>query len=209
MSETDDHIRQDWVRFLDLKTTLFSDLNIFKWKENLKWRNEFHSGHEASSYWLLKGGLKPLTHLLWYLTDMYCYAVAAETIAKEYEDKGDEGMMGFWRYRVRNYHIYDFIPRYFSFLDHAAHFVASLTEWKLVKGKPQFEKRHTMYYLTFRPILCESLHSSDKIGCLTQDDRKIMYEFLRSMDIEPKDPGLNKIARNYRQDTYPSYFSWN
>ena len=204
MSDKDD-IKKNWVRLLELRETFFPDLSIFKWNPKLKWRKEFNGMDEALPYWILAAGFNGLKYLFSYLIDMYCFAAAAETVAKEYEDGGDTGMMGFWRYSVRNYHFYDFIPRYFSFLDHAAYFVASLSEWKLVHGT-NLEKKGTMYYGTFRPILSKSLHSPEKIGCLTQQDRKILFAFLRAMDIEPKDPELNKIARGYRQDTTHLFF---
>ncbi|MFH1116906.1 MAG: hypothetical protein V1792_23565 [Pseudomonadota bacterium] len=196
--------KQDWLRFLELKQQVFSGLGILKWRENLKWRDEFESEdfqalRDCVCCEILKSGLGGLNHLFLYLADMYCYAAAAEAIAREYEQQSNIKMTDFWRYRIRNYHFSDLAPRYVSLLDHAAYFVASLTKGELVKGTP-LEKKGTMYYGTFRPILCESLHSSHKIGYLTQDDRKIMYDFLRSMDIEPKNPGLNKIVRNYRQD---------
>jgi hypothetical protein len=144
----------------------------------------------------LRGGITGLTNLFLYLVDMYCYASAGECIAAEHT--GSDA--GFWRYRIRNYHFYDFISRYYSFLDHAAYFVASLTLWKLLEGTP-LEHKGTMYYGTFWPILKGSLNTDDRIGYLNTADRKMFLDFLRGMDIEPNNPRLNKIARHFRQDS--------
>ena len=137
----EDQMKVDWIRFLDLKRRCFSDLNIFNWHKKLMWRNEFEA-HEYPTFELLKGGIIGLTNLFCHLADMYCYGVSAEIIAKEYEDQG-QGPFGFWRYRIRNYHIYDLIPKYYSFRDHAAYFVASLTKWEVKDAELEKENKCT------------------------------------------------------------------
>jgi hypothetical protein len=199
-----EQIKRGWERLLDMKGDRFNHLGVFRWTDRIKWRTRFQE-HEYPRFEIFKGGLTGLKYLLWYLVDMYCYAVAAETLAREHEAQDEKPIAGFWRYRIRNYHIYDFIPRYFSFLDHAAYFAASLSEWKLVQKSP-LERKGTMYYGTFLPLLCKSIQKEETIGYLTFKDRKILYELLRRIDMEPEDPDLNRIARRYRQESSHLFF---
>ena len=192
----EDQMKVDWIRFLDLKRRCFSDLNIFNWHKKLMWRNEFEA-HEYPTFELLKGGIIGLTNLFCHLADMYCYGVSAEIIAKEYQDQG-QGPFGFWRYRIRNYHIYDLIPKYYSFRDHAAYFVASLTKWEVKDA--ELEKKRTMSLRKLLPLLRKSLSNPDTIGYLSRDDGERFLDFLRKMDIEPKDKELTQLAAEYRQD---------
>ncbi len=201
----DEQFKEDWFRFLKMKQELFSDLHILEWWGEIRWRSDF-SRPEVVPYNLLKDGLRGLSHLFCYLVEMYCYARAAETMATECEKNPDEKWARWWRYSIRNYHFYDFIPRYFSFLDHSAHFVASLCEWEVLKGT-DFERKRTIYYGSFWPRLKDSLCNTDKIGYLTQHDRKLFLDLLRSMDIEPVDPELNRISRNFRQNAMHTHFA--
>lgn len=195
----------DWIQFLKLYQKTFKDINVLKWSEKVtykKWKKFLNWSEKFEEYIkseFFKGGFKGLQNLFEYLVDMYAYSVSAEKIVEKYMHKGNKGLAFFWKYRIMNYHIYDFIPRYFSFMDQAAYFVASLTEWKILSTDEHiYNNRISFTYKKFKKILERSLSNPNDIVYLSNDDRRKMYDFLDNMDLYNRDRELFTWAKNYR-----------
>lgn len=195
----------DWVKFHRYYLSTYEALDVLSWFDNVdhdKYKKNFSKEDSYEKVQSFIGGMEGIKHFFQHLINMYCYAKAASDVAEEIDN---EGYKNYWSLIIRNYHIYDFIPKYFSFLDASAYFVVSLTFGELLQGT-KLEKGQKSYYGEVWPILNKTLKDTKDIGFLTQKDRKIFLKYLRDIDIEQLNPKQNELFRKFRNESTHKMF---